>query len=345
MNFILKSKMLTLSLVLALSFLSPFFSYAQKYSDEKNLSENAISSLETELSKPTVELDVLSNGRVGQSVKISAYTTNIVNETSDFLWYIDDVFDQKNSGKAKSDISFITTKENHVVRLVIEENNQKITENSILVNSYDIAMTWYADTYVPPEYPGKAMPSRESRVTVTAIPNIKGYEAKDLLYTWYLDAESRVRSVLGEQEFSFIVTKNTDSLSVLVEVSNLSGSVLVEKAILIPIVRPSVVIYHKNSEKETETALSEISILPGGSVNLTAKPFNFQAKRIADFDYLWKFIGKEVRSKKTKPNILTLAIPKNSFFGNRELTVNVSNRKIFKEIAASVLTVKITDKQ
>jgi len=343
MNFILKFKKVTLILVLGISFLLPVYSYAQTQSNESKLSKDTISSLESELSKPSVELDILSSGRIGQSVKISAYTTNISNETSDFLWYIDDVFDQRNSGKAKNNLSFVTTKENHVVRVVIEQNNNKITENSILVNSYNIAMTWSANTYIPPEYFGKAMPSRESRVTVTAIPDIKGYNPEDLLYTWYIDAESRVRSVLGEQDFSFTVTKNASSLSVLVEISNLSGSVVVEKAILIPIVRPSVLIYHKNSEKEVETAANELFISPGNSINLTAKPFNFQANRISDFNYTWKFINKEMSGKKTNPNTLTLTIPENSLFGDRDLNIKVTNRKIFKEIAAAVLTVKITE--
>ncbi len=341
MNFILKSKKLSIFLVLAMSFLLPVFSYAQQADNENNYSKKAISSLKSNLSKPSVELDVLSSGRVGQSVKISAYTTNILNETSDFLWYIDDILDQKNSGKAKSNLSFTTTKENHVVRLVIEENNKKITENSVLVNSYNIAMTWYADTYTPPEYFGKAMPSRESKVTVTAIPDIKGYDAEDLLYTWYIDGESRVRSVLGEQEFSFIVSKNANSLSILVEVSNLSGSVVVGKAILIPIVRPSVLIYHKNSEKEAKTAVNNLSILPGNSVSLEALPFNFQANKISDFSYIWNFIGKEVSGEKTKPNLLTLSIPKNSLFGNRDLRIKVTNRNLFKELAVSTLTIKI----
>jgi len=187
MNSILKSKKSILSLVLAISFLLPVFSYAQQIiKNENKFTKDSISSLESELSRPSVELDVSSSGRVGQSVRVSAYTTNIVNETSNFLWYIDDVLDQKSSGRSRNSISFTTTKENQVVRVVIEEKNEKITENSVLVNSYNIAMTWYADTYTPPEYFGKALPIRKSRVTVTAIPSIKGYDAKDLLYTWYL---------------------------------------------------------------------------------------------------------------------------------------------------------------
>ncbi len=344
MNLILKSKKVVLALILTMSFLLPIFSFAQQTNNEDTLTKDSISSLESELSQASVELDVSSGGKIGQTVKISAYTINISNEKSDFLWYIDDVFNQAASGKAKNEIFFTTTKENHVVRLVIEENNKKITENSVLVNSYNIAMTWYADTYTPPDYPGKAMPSRESKVVVTAIPDIKGYNSDELLYTWYIDAESRLRSVLGEQEFEFIVTKNLDSISVLVEVSNLSGSIVVSKAILIPIVRPSVIIYHKNSEREIETAINKIFISPGNSIKLIAKAFNFQANKISDFNYLWSFIGKKISGLKTNPNILTLTIPENSLFGESDLKIKVTNRKFFKEIAASTVNINVVEK-
>jgi|GEM_PF-2919761 len=349
MTYYLKSKKIALCLILVAISLLPVFSYAQQGTatepNEEQISQNAISSLENDLSKPSVELDILSGGRIGQSVKVSAYTTNISKETSDFLWYIDDILDQGSSGKAKTELSFVTTKENHVVRLVIEQDHKKITENSILVNSYNIAMTWHADTYIPPEYPGKAMPIRNSDVTVTAIPDIRGYDPSELLYTWYIDGESRVRSVLGEQEFSLKITKNVSSLSVLVEVSNLSRSLTVSRAILIPVVRPTVVLYHARSDKEAATATAELSISPGASVNVTAKPFNFQASNISDFDYIWEFLGNQATGEKTDPELLTLSIPENSLLGDQDLHVKISNRRVFQEIAASILTVKIIQNQ
>ncbi len=320
--------------------LAGYFAFAQQ-----NLNSdfsNQITNLENELLAPSVELDLSSSGRLGQIASISALTDNINDSTVSFLWYLDDVFDQKQSGKSKTKFSFKTTRANHVVRLVIMQRKVKITENAILVSSYNVSLAWNAETYVPPEYEGKALPSRGSKVTVTAIPDIKGYDSKDLLYTWYLDAESRVRKVLGEDEFSFFITKSVDFIPVFVEVSNLSGSIVVSQAVSIPVVRPSVLIYHQLSDKTAKTAVRKLFIAPGESKKITAKPFNFQAKSIIDFEYEWEFIGKKASGERKNPNLLTLIIPETSSLGIKNLMLKVINRKFIKERTSAILVVNIT---
>lgn len=340
---LLKTKLILITLIAGCSFIfAGYFAFAQQ--SENSDFSNQITNLENDLSAPSVELDLSSSGRLGQTASISALTDNINNSTTSFFWYLDDILNQKQSGKSKTEFSFTTSRENHVVRLVIMQDNVKLTENAILISSYNISLVWNSETYVPPEYEGKALPSRGSRVTVTAIPDIKGYDAEDLLYTWYLDAESRVRRVLGEDEFSFFITKSADFMPVFVEVSNLSGSIIISQAVSIPIVRPSVLIYHQLSDKTARIALNKLFITPGESKKITAKPFNFQAKNIIDFDYEWEFIGKKAKGEKRNPNLLTLTIPETSSFGIKNLVLRVTNRDLVKEKALATLVINITGK-
>ncbi|MEK7452790.1 MAG: hypothetical protein AAB614_00995 [Patescibacteria group bacterium] len=342
---IINIKSLSSLSLIALFLFSPILSNAQQAYDYDKEIQDQISSAEDEFSAPSVELNTSSSGRIGQTANISATLNNINPNTTEFLWYLDDVSDQKQSGKAKSEFSFTTSKENHVVRLTILENNKKVAENAVLISSYNISLIWKAETYVPPEYEGKAMPTRGSKVTVTAIPDIKDVDSKELLYTWYLNSESQVRGVLGEDAFSFIVSKSVDFIPVFVEVSNLSGSITVSQAISIPVVRPSVLLYHKTSEKRSELALNNIDISPGKSISVIARPFNFQANNLTDFDYIWEFIGNKAFGDNIDPSLLTLQISENSALGSKNLTLLATSRKSYKERAVSNLTVNIIKQQ
>lgn len=338
-----KAKHLNILILSACIVFIPFFAFAQQvdYTDETALTQKAMDDLNTELSAPKITLRVSTSGRIGTAASVSASLENINTSSTDLSWYLDDILDQRQSGKSKTEFSFITTRENHIVRVVAMEGNEKITENSIAVNSYNVSLVWHADTYIPPEYEGKALPSRGSRVTVTAIPDIKGYTADQLLYTWYLDAESRVRGAAGEQEFSFVVMNATDFVPVFVEVSNPSGAITVMQAVSIPVVQPSVLIYHQQYQPSVETATTEISLNPGQSVDLRAQPFNFHISGLNSLDYIWKFIGKESTGLPPDPNVLTLTIPQDSGSGSRDLSLLASNKTVITERTDTLLTINI----
>ena len=134
------------------------------------------------------------------------------------------------SGRAKTGFSFQTSKPQHLARLVISDlNKKKITENTVSIGSYDVSLVWQTNSFSPLDYEGRTMPSVGSRIVVTAIPEIRNEDPENLIYTWYVNSESQVRGVLGEQTFSFLVTKNVTFIPVMVEVSNLSQSVWSER--------------------------------------------------------------------------------------------------------------------
>ena len=318
-------------------------SYAQQIPQANNKDAfGALEDLQNELSLPSVNLIISSSGKVGDQATITADTSNINEDSANFLWYLDENLNVLQSGKGKTTFSFNTSKENHMVRLLITENNEKLTENSIVVSSYDVSLTWSTNTYTPPEYKGKALPTRESNITVVAIPNIRGYSSEDLIYTWSIGGFSQVRNMVGKDEFSFVVGESVDYIPVFVEVSTPSRSITVTQSISIPVVRPSVVIYHKPSERYSEVATNTIKISPGESKDLIAKLYNFQSNNPLNFDYTWKFIGIEKKGSITNPNLLTLKIPENSGYGSKNLEILVQNRSFFKERASSFAIVNIT---
>jgi len=324
-------------------FLAVAGNFANAQLSEQDI-QNTTNDIQNTASIPSVDLDVSSSGRVGESVTVSAYTSNINDQISQFLWYLDDELDQTKSGVAKNTFTFITKKSNHVVRVVVMQDNKKIAENSILVSSYSVSLVWSANTYVPPEYEGKALPVRGSQITVTAIPNIKGFDPSELVYTWYLNADSKLRNIMGQDEFSFPVSISADSFLVFVDVSTPSGAVTVRQTLNIPVVRPSVLIYQKRSAGMSESASSNIFISPGETQNFIAKPYNFKAGNSLDFDYIWEFVNKTTEGLRKNPETLVLKIPDDSGYGQRYLTVTASNLKNSSERAQKDISVNIIKK-
>lgn len=291
---------------------TPSIPTAQDISNSLNLDQ---------FSAPSVDIIVSTNGVVGTTAVLSAKTSNISDNASDFQWYLDDKLMPLQSGRARTSFSFQTTKQSHIVRLIVTESGQKITENSVSVNSFGVSVVWSADTFVPADYEGKALPIVGSVVTVTALPDIRGENPEDLLYTWYVDSESRVRGVANEQSFSFHVTKNVLFVPVVVEVSNAGQSMLVRQALTIPVMHPSVVLYH-SPEKSTALSPDAFSMNPGGKMNVYARPFYFHVQRASDLSYQWRFADTSAAGTPPDPDFLLLSIPESS--GNGETTLTVS---------------------
>ncbi len=51
----------------------------------------------------------------------------------------------------------------------------------------EITLTWSTNTYVPLDYPGKALPSRGSTVEITANIDSPGINPQELIYNWFIN--------------------------------------------------------------------------------------------------------------------------------------------------------------
>lgn len=284
-----------------------------------------------EFSTPSVELISSSGGAIGSIISVTAKTANIDDNFVSFDWYLDDQPMLTRSGRARTGFSFATTKPFHVVRLSIIEDGEKIAENTASIASFNVSLAWRTNTFIPAGYEGKALPVVGSTITLTAIPEIKGESPDNLLYTWSVDAESRVRSVLGEQEFSFTVMKNVSSVFVSVEVSTLNQSSTASKAINISLVRPQILL----------NSTLPVFLAPGEKIELAAQPYYFNIVHATDLQYEWVFGGKSALGIPPDPNTLTLSIPPGSGAGSQILGVTAENRRTPGESGRASLEVNI----
>lgn len=296
---------------------TPEQAIAQQAATELNLDE---------FSKPSVDIVVSASGVVGSTASLAAKTDNIDDNTSVFSWYVDDEIAPRQTGKAKTSFVFQTTKANHVVRLVISADGATVAENAVSVSAFSVSLVWSADTFVPSDYEGKALPTVGSRVTVVAVPDLRNENPEDLLYTWYVNSESVVRGALGEQEFSFVVTKNVAFVPIMVEVSNQSGSLETRRGIAVPVVKPSVLLYQGAADNQrAPDAGGFMTTNPGSKTTLVAQPFYFHVTNPYALSYEWSFAGKNALGTPPDPNVLTLSIPAESREGSSYLKLKAEN--------------------
>lgn len=331
MIYIQKKKMLSF-LCVGVFFLFVFFissSYAQTELSPP-LSEVSSTDIDA-LSAPSLDLVVSAGGAVGTTATITAHTDYIDDNAVVFDWYLDGGTVPVLTGKAKTTFSFVTTKQSHRVHVIILSEGKKIAENTVPVHSFQVALAWHTDTFIPTDYQGKAFPSVGSQVTVVALPEIQNEKSDDLLYTWYLDAESKVRGVVGQDVFTFSVRKNIRSMSVIVEVSNPSRSIMVRHAVLIPIMKPEVIL---SSHKV-------VDVVPGDIKHIYASPFYFHITHHQELSYVWSFAGQEIVGTPPDAHLLTLSIPIDSATGVRYITLEAEDQRGRGERARTELAVQI----
>ena len=116
----------------------------------------------------------------------------------------------------------------------------------LTINPSDIDLLWEAmDSYTPPFYKGKALPSTESQIKIVAYPNTSGLSntnQKNISYTWKNNYDTvGSASGYGKSKYIFINDnlKNTEKVSVVA--TGLSGSYSSEGKVDINIENPQII--------------------------------------------------------------------------------------------------------
>ena len=195
--------------------------------------------------------------------------------------------------------------------------------------SGNFILAWSSDSYLPPGYPGRALPSRLSRVRVTAMPVEKlTYNPDQLSYRWLLDEQVAGRdSGPGKSAFTFTVTKwGGDSHEVQLQILDLGGNVIGQNSLLIPVVEPQTLLVASN---ENYAAQDTLPARTGQEINLLAAPLFFAVKALDELNFEWNFDGQTLTSADQKNlNRFTLKIPAGNLVQSlwRQLKLYVSRK-------------------
>lgn len=250
-----------------------------------------------------------------ETVTVRAATPTFDKNTAVFSWSVDGKSRPDFSGLGKDSISLtaggvgsVTTVRVNVSRAGSEGNSASL---NIIVS--DLALPWFAETYTPKWYKGKALPVANSVVSVAAIPRIiiggRALRPEELIYRWDLDDEEGIVSGIGKETFRVKISdlpKTTHRVRVLVE--DAGKRIQKEAEVFFLAFEPRVVIYPSSplGGGEWRSAAANFSAASGGLLDFVAEPFFFSASTKKTLAFSWNVAGQEVAGSPQNPHIITL---------------------------------------
>jgi len=183
----------------------------------------------------------------------------------------------------------------------------------------EIWATWRADSFVPPFYQGKQLPTRNTNVEVR-FELVDGSRAANLSQTeirWYLN-EKLAQKGNGLKTFSYQVGRNSTRDLIRINIPNYAGGEL-NQFLDLPIRAPEVV-------------------LTGIFPTFLASPYFFNIKNINEVSFEWLIGG--ISSKNTGEGYIIVVDDSNLPTGstwNGAVTVNAKSRLSILEQASALL--------
>lgn len=195
----------------------------------------------------------------------------------------------------------------------------------------EVTLTWSTNTYTPPGYPGKALPTRGSEIEVVAnIDNPQATDIQNLIFNWFINGAIQKTALAQEgQIFKFNIGESlTKKKTIKLEIKNKKGQSVAKPSFLIIKARNSkIILKPKPPHYKTSDNIVRYEAKPNQKVVFTAKPYFFNIKKANELNYQW-FLDKKLAEKKSSenPNIFTLNIGSISQNIQKELNLWAVNK-------------------
>lgn len=191
-----------------------------------------------------------------------------------------------------------------VVRVDVQTSTLGTITNTLTFNPGYVDILWEAsDSYVPPFYKGKALPSSQANMRLTAVPTMLSangnlFAPESLVYNWKQDfkySEFYDQSGFGKQSVTFQKNMLLNGEFIQAEVSSLSGKDGALGEISVDQYSPRVLLYRDDplTGIDYAHALSEKFTLDRQEINLVAEPYYFSSRgREGGLSFAWRLDGK-----------------------------------------------------
>jgi len=312
---------------LSLFLIAVFLSFGV-ISTDTSLAASADIFIETIPANPNPDEDVL--------VTLSSYTDNL--DTVPISWFINGK--ALSSGVGKKSFSLRAPKAGSTTTVSANISlPEGIAEKSVVIRPSTMALLWQAnDSYAPPFYKGKALPSLGSEIKVVAMPEIKNssglVNSKNLVYSWQKNYENSVEdSGYGKNFMIYTGDYLDDSNNVGVTVSTIDGKYSASGTVDMPTLEPKIVFYTNDAVYGTlwERALADTERIDGSGI-ITAVPYFISPKELLHPSLIWNWFINDSRISisGSKKNSIPLQV-QTGVTGISRLRLNIENKdKIFQ---------------
>lgn len=278
-----------------------------------------------------------------QAVIVSAQSSSFDPDATFLSW----TYNGKNvaSGKGVTSYSFNAGPAGSLHRVIVSASAKGVTfSDTLTFRVPDLLLAWEAQTYTPPGYRGRALPTSGSLVRVHAFPEIfasatQTINPENLIYQWKIDdTDARDQSGRGKKSFSFRVANGkgvTHRVSVTVTSEDKSAAAF---AMVDVRLEDPLILFYEDKTLEGpryESASARFSVASGEELRLRAEPFFFLAGSIDTLSYQWHVNGRLLEAI-SKPRQFLFRTERGSS-GSHHVSLDIENeRQLFQRGSGSV---------
>ncbi|MEK7118498.1 MAG: hypothetical protein AAB869_02700 [Patescibacteria group bacterium] len=161
-----------------------------------------------------------------QAVTISIQSYAVPLDSAMLTWYIDK--EVVASGIGEKSIQTTTTEFGNAVtvNVVIMTASGGRFDKQLILKPIEVDILWEADTFVPPFYKGKALPTYKSIVKLSAIPRFNAFASDPSLYsyTWTANNTQGLGQKSGKNGVLLPMKYSGSAVPVKVSVNNLAST-------------------------------------------------------------------------------------------------------------------------
>lgn len=196
----------------------------------------------------------------------------------------------------------------------IAQGQISLLNPSLSDKTVDFFIDWSAQTYVPPEYDGRALPSYNSKITLSATP-LSLINESDYQYNWIIDLAS-TPSNNGKPIVIFpsIKTSGGEHIIYLTITNKKTGKIMKEYSLSIPITSPQNFVYAKLSNGHLSLLNMENKANANAQLNLMAKPFFFN-KTDPSQALIFQWMLNNQKAQWSESNDLSISFPEGASAG------------------------------
>ncbi|MFH1201106.1 MAG: hypothetical protein V1484_02130 [bacterium] len=221
-------------------------------------------------------------------------------------------------------------------------------DTKVIIRPSVMVLLWQAkDSYVPPFYKGKAMPSPDSTVKVVALPEIKTGSSlvnpKNMTYLWKKDyTNNQDGSGYGKSSFTYINDYLEDSNNIGVVVSTVDQKYSSATSVSIGMTKPKIIFYKNDINFGTlwEQALSDGHKILYNEV-LEAAPYFISPSdlRIPTLTWDWFINDEMVSAPFYRKNTMPLKVQAGTS-GTSKIRLEINNTEKIFESAIKEISVE-----
>lgn len=205
-------------------------------------------------------------------------------------------------------------------------------------------LSWASDSYIPPFYAGKALPSTDSFIKITAMPTFSlPMDINTLKFNWFSDGRL-IGSASGEGKSTYIFKayKSADSsCEIKLRVLYPNSKLLAEKIIFIRIVKPEILWQTAEMPEFIPTIINpenKFYLIAKQNINFIAQPLFFNFQKFTDLNFFWQFDEQKFEDPdKENQNVFNLATGQIGNLAEKILNlVMINKNKPFEKITAKL---------